>query len=269
MKKEMKIVYIPLENIGPNPYQPRTKFSETSLRELARSIESYGVLQPITVRQLSENRYELIAGERRYRAAKLAGLTQIAAIVSDIADSDSAMIALIENIQRENLDFVEEAESYFQLMQIHDLTQEQIAKKVGKSQSTIANKMRILKLSKPVRDVLLQEKLTERHGRALLKIPDEELQLEALKKVVQRDLNVKKTEELVEHIRDGILQGDKDGKVTPASRAKIKSRINLRIYTNTLKQAYTEILKTGVEATYDEIEKDDGLEVRILIKKNR
>lgn len=269
MNDDMKIVYIPLESIRPNPYQPRARFTESSLRELAASIENFGILQPISVRKFGEDQYELIAGERRLRAAKLAGLSFIPAIISEIQDKDSAMIALIENIQRENLDFIEEAESYQQLINIHDLTQEQIAERVGKSQSTIANKLRILKLSKTVRDVLLKEELSERHGRALLKIPDEELQLEALKKIVQHDLNVKKTEELVDGIREGIIRGGQDEGSTTAKRRNIKGLINMRIYTNTIKQAYNEILKTGVAATYKEVELEDGLEVRITIKRNR
>lgn len=269
MKDKMKIVYIPLEEISPNPYQPRSNFSETSLRDLAQSIESYGVLQPISVRMIGDRHYELVAGERRLRAAKIAGLREIPAVLSEMQDTDSAMIALIENIQREDLDFIEEAESFQQLVQFHNLTQEQIARKVGKSQSTIANKLRILKLPKPVRDVLRKQSLSERHGRALLKIPDEELQMEALKKIVQYDLSVKKSEELIEDMREGILQGSKGEELTPKKRAKIKSRINLRIYTNTLKQAFGEIEKTGVEATYKEIEREDGLEVRIVIKRDR
>lgn len=269
MKEEMKIVYIPLEYIRPNPYQPRSKFSEASLRELAQSIESYGILQPVTVRKFSELHYELIAGERRLRAAKIAGLKEIPAVISAILDTDSAMIALIENIQRENLDFVEEAESYQQLINNHGLTQEQIAQKVGKTQSTIANKLRILKLPKAIRRELLDADLTERHGRALLKIPDEELQQKALQKIIQQDLNVKKTEEMIEGIREGILKEGGGQSEKPQGQGRIKSRINFRIYTNTIKQAYQEILKTGVAASYEEVESEDGLEVRIRIQKSR
>ncbi|MBF7096076.1 nucleoid occlusion protein [Alkalibacter mobilis] len=267
--EDMKVEYVPLEYIKPNPYQPRNKFTTTTLEGLAQSIESYGVLQPITVRKFSETNYELIAGERRLRAAKIAGLEKIPVIVTDIVDSDSATIALIENIQRENLDFIEEAESYKQLMELHGLTQEQIAGKVGKTQSTIANKLRLLKLSQPVRDKILSTELTERHARALLKIPDEELQMEALKKIVGHDLNVKKTEELVDGIREKVLTNNYDEKLTPEKKARIKSFINLKIYTNTIKRAYDEILKTGIDASYDEKDMDEYLEVKIKIKKNR
>lgn len=269
MNEEMKIVYIPIDDVRPNPYQPRSKFSEASLRELAQSIESYGILQPISVRKIGEGHYELVAGERRLRAAKMAGLSEIPAILSEMKDTDSAMIALIENIQRDDLDFIEEAESFLQLIQLHELTQEQIAKKVGKTQSTIANKLRILKLPKNVREFLREKNLSERHGRALLKIPDEELQMETLNKIIQHDLSVKRTEELIEDIREGILTGSDKEELSAKKRQKIKSRINLKIYTNTLKHAYNEILKTGVNASYNEIERDDGLEVRIVIKRDR
>jgi ParB family chromosome partitioning protein len=239
------------------------------LEELAMSIKNYGVLQPITVRKFGDTSYELIAGERRLRASKLAGLKEIPVIISDIIDADSATIALIENIQREDLDFIEEAESYQQLINLHGMTQEQIAKKVGKTQSTIANKLRLLRLNQSVREKIFNSNLSERHARALLKIPDEELQLMALKKIVASDLNVKKTEELIEKIREDVLINNFSEPLTQEKKARVKSFINMRIYTNTIKKAYEDILKTGIDAAYSENDQDEYLEVKIRIKKIR
>ncbi|NTW71839.1 MAG: nucleoid occlusion protein [Eubacteriaceae bacterium] len=267
MSEEMKIIYVPIEYIKPNPYQPRSKFTNALLEELSQSIISYGVLQPISVRKFSETNYELIAGERRLRASKLAGLTQVPVIVSDIVDADSAMIALVENIQREDLNFIEEAESYQQLITLHELTQEQIAKKVGKNQSTIANKLRLLRLSKEVKESVIKNELTERHARALLKLPEEDLQKEALKKIISGNLNVNKTEALVEGIRDKVLINNYDEKLTKNSKARVKSFINMRIYTNTIKKAFEEVLKTGVNASYIEKDGEDHIEVTIKIDK--
>jgi ParB family chromosome partitioning protein len=156
---------IPVDYIRPNPYQPRRVFSEESLNELAQSIKRYGLLQPIAVRKLSQNYYEIIAGERRWRAVCRAGFTHIKAVVQSAIDEDSAMIALIENLQRENLHFFEEAEGYMSLMKEHGLTQEELARRLGKNQSTVANKMRILKLPAAVKDQISQYKLSERHAR--------------------------------------------------------------------------------------------------------
>lgn len=264
-----EIQYIPLEYVKPNPYQPRTHFNESALQELAISIENYGVLQPINVRKFSETSYELIAGERRLRAAKLANLTKIPAIISEIADIDSAMLALIENLQRENLNFIEEAESFEQLIKFHGLTQEQIAKKIGKNQSTVANKLRLLKLKDNVKEIVVSNKLSERHARALLRLPEDELQIEALNKIIEKKLNVKKSEELIEKIRNEVLINNHDEKLKKTSRARIKSFINLRIYTNTLKNAFSEIKKTGIDATYEEKDYQDYLEVKVRIPKKK
>lgn len=265
--KKLEVEYIPIKFIRPNPYQPRNRFTNSSLEELAESIKSYGVLQPISVRKFNDESYELIAGERRLRASKLAGLETIPALVKEVMDSDSAMIALIENIQRENLNYLEEAESYHQLLQLHNLTQEQIAAKVGKTQSTIANKLRLLRLHTDVRKILLDNELSERHARALLRLPEEELQKEALNKIVAKKLNVKKSEDLIENIREKELINNHSEKLTKESRARVKSFINMRIYLNTIKNAYNEISKTGIDATYTENDMGDSIEIKIKIRK--
>ena len=190
---ENTINYIAVDLIQPNIYQPRIVFDEEAIKELAQSIKIYGIIQPLSVRQV-ENGYELIAGERRLRAAKEAGLTEVPAIITNINDTDSAAIALLENLQREDLNFYEEALAYHNLIKVHSYTQDQLSEVIGKKQSTIANKLRILKLNQDIIDSLVENKLTERHARALLKLPDSELQYKILDKVIKEGLNVKKTE---------------------------------------------------------------------------
>ena len=196
------IEQIEIDRIRPNPYQPRKRFSHIAIEELALSIKEYGVLQPIAVKRMNDGFFELIAGERRVKAAKLAGFKNIPAIVMEILDEDSTIIALIENLQREDLNFFEEAEGYASLMNDYGLTQEQVAKKVGKNQSTIANKIRLLRLPREVKEYIIQNGLTERHARALLKIPEKDIQIALASRIVEKNLRVKDAEELVERILD-------------------------------------------------------------------
>ena len=189
-RDELKnISYLSIDCVRPNPYQPRKQFNKGSLEQLCESIKQYGVIQPINVRRISTNNYELVAGERRLRAATMAGLKEIPAVVININDNDSAVIALIENLQREDLSYMEEAEGYNNLINEHGFTQEELAQKIGKSQSTIANKIRLLKLPPMVKKILSDNSLTERHARALLKLHDEQLQLKVLRRVCERGLN--------------------------------------------------------------------------------
>ena len=179
-----KVMEIPIEKIVPNPYQPRRVFSQAALEELSNSIKSYGILQPITVRDINGN-YELVAGERRFRAAKLANLEFVPAIINNMTDESSAVLALLENLQREDLNFIEEAMGYENLIKEHSFTQQQLAEKLGKNQSTIANKLRILRLPMEIKIKLVENDLTERHARALLKLPNEELIKETLDAAVE------------------------------------------------------------------------------------
>ncbi len=260
-KKEIKIQNLPIDKIRPNPYQPRKYFDKTALEELAASIREYGVMQPINVRLINGCSYELVSGERRLRASQLAGLLTIPAIIVDVSDNDSAVLALIENLQRQNLHYIEEAEGYQNLMQDYGLTQEELAAKLGRNQSTIANKLRILKLSPEIKKLLAENDLTERHARALLKIPDLEVQKVIIYKVIDQELNVKKTEELVESTLNKMRQ-DK----LPKSEQKVKRSFNdIRLFTNTLKQSVDIMRKGGIEATYDIEEKQDCYEVNIKI----
>ncbi|MGI6161759.1 MAG: ParB/RepB/Spo0J family partition protein [Christensenellales bacterium] len=196
---QQRLVRLPIAQICPNPYQPRKNFSQNGIDELSRSLQQYGLLQPISVRT-TETGYELIAGERRLRAAKKAGWTHIDAILVNAYEQDSAMLALIENLQRENLHFLEEAISYLNLIREHDLTQEELAHKLGKNQSTVANKLRLLKLPAAVRCSVVVNRLTERHARALLRLKSEEAQLKAIEVIRMRNLSVKATEEYIEKL---------------------------------------------------------------------
>ncbi len=258
-----KVMEIPIDNIVPNPYQPRRVFSQSALEELSESIKVYGILQPITVRIKNNDKYELIAGERRLRASKLAGLDTIPVIINNMSDESSAVLALLENLQREDLNFIEEAMGYENLIKEYGFTQQQLAEKLGKNQSTIANKIRILRLPTDTKIKLVENSLTERHARALLKLPSEELMREVLDKVIKTDLNVKKTEKLIADILENLKQpkGSEDKKKT------VKGIMGMRIYLNTIKQAYEAISNTGLKAKYKEVDKGDHIEVVVRIPK--
>lgn len=254
------VTYVEPELIVPNLYQPRKYFDDEAIVELAQSIKTYGIIQPLSVRKMGEKGYELVAGERRLRAAKFLGLKEVPVIIVDITERDSAAIALLENIQREDLNFLEEAEAYYNLIKEHSYTQEKLAEIIGKKQSTIANKLRILKLPENIRKSLIDNKLTERHGRALLKLPDEELQNKVLDIVIKRELNVKKTEEVVEKELLKLVSSE----VAADGKKRIKGVFSSKIYINTIKQVFD---KYGIEAKYNSRDLDDCVEVTIQIPK--
>jgi len=261
---EKQVIQIAVNSIIPNPYQPRRIFTQISLEELSQSIKAYGILQPISVRQIGEDRYELIAGERRLKAAKLANLDRVPAIIhKNYNDKDSAVLAIIENLQREDLNFIEEAEGYANLIQDHGFTQQELAVKIGKNQSTIANKLRILRLRQDIKDLLLEHEMTERHARALLKLPDDELRLIALERIIKHDYNVKKAEELVQALLEEIGK-EKE----PKSSQNIRSFMNYKIYINTIKQAYDAIKDRQEKAEFKQVDKGDYIEVTVKIPKN-
>ena len=259
--EDKRVMEIPIENIVPNPYQPRKVFSQSALEELSKSIKTYGILQPITVR-VKDDKYELIAGERRLRAAKLANLQTVPAIINNMSDESSAVLALLENLQREDLNFIEEAMGYENLIKEHAFTQQQLAEKLGKNQSTIANKLRILRLPNEIKINLVEKDLTERHARSLLKLPNEELMREILDKVIKNELTVKKTEKLIKDMLED-LQDTQE----PEKKQNIKSAMAIRIYLNTMKQAFDAIIGTGIEAKYNEVDKGDYMEVVVKIPK--
>ena len=197
MQNERKVVELNLSDVLPNRFQPRIKFDENAINELALSIQKYGVIQPIVVRQIG-NKYEIIAGERRYKASKVAGKQTIPAIISELNDKDSVEIALIENVQREDLTPIEKAVSYKKILDMGYINQEELAKKVGKSQSAIANTLRLLNLSDDVQEALLENKISERHARSLLKLKNEKQQVEMLNRIIKERLTVRKTDEEID-----------------------------------------------------------------------
>ena len=251
---ESIVEQIPVDKILPNPNQPRKHFEDSAITELAESIKSFGIIQPIQVRKISEEFYELVSGERRLRASKVAGKETIPAIIVEMSDQDSALIAIMENVQREDLTYFEEAESYRQLMEYYNLTQDRIAELLGKSQSFVANKIRLLKLDPSIIETLTENNLTE-------------LQEEVLKQVVKKDMTVKKTEELVEKIRKDVLTNNYDEKLTPEKKARVKSFINAQIYINTIKTAFKAVKESRNTAEYKEIEREDYVEIKIIIPK--
>ena len=190
-----EVVYLYLDDIIPNRFQPREVFDEKALKELALSIREHGVIQPIIVRNVSNGKYEIIAGERRYKASALAGLTKIPALIRNLDDKESSKVALLENLQRRNLNPVEEARTLQKILELDQMTQEELAKSMGKSQSSVDNKLRLLNLPDEVLDALLKEQISERHARALLNVPDSKKQKEFLKKIINNKLSVRVLEE--------------------------------------------------------------------------
>jgi len=259
-----EIQQIPVDEIVPNPYQPRTIFDDEKLEELCQTIRTHGLIQPIVVR-VRDNRFELIAGERRWRASKKLGMERIPAIVKDFNDTQTASIALIENLQREGLTAIEEALAYQKLIELHNLTQESLAQRLGKGQSTIANKLRLLQLPQPIQDALMNRSITERHARALIPLKDEELQLRTLQEILERDWNVKQTENRVKQLLESREQQvEKERK----PRLKAFSR-DARIAINTLRQSIDMVLKTGLALETDEQDFEEYYQFTIRIPKRK
>jgi len=257
------IAYLPIDIIRPNVHQPRKLFDEKELEELSLSMVQYGVLQPITVRVAKGYFYELISGERRLRAARMAGLVTVPAIVMEVSERDSAVLAMIENLQRKDLNYIEEAEGFLRLMEEYNFTQEMLAGRIGKSQSAVANKIRLLKLPEAIRQQLADNNLTERHARALLKLAAENEQMIILKRIVADKLTVAKTEELIGKVlSNGIDKVDKKKKNT-----KIKIKIkDIRIFSNTIKKNISVMESSGYHAEYEMFEDEGKYEFIIKIR---
>ena len=228
-----QVVQLYLDDIIPNRFQPREVFDEKALKELAVSIKEHGVIQPIIVRNV-KGKYEIIAGERRYKASALAGLTKIPAIVRELDDKESSKVALLENLQRKNLTPIEEARTYQKILEIDEMTQEDLAKTMGKSQSAVANKLRLLSLPDEVQDSLLKEQISERHARALLNIPNCKKQKEMLKKIISNKMSVRALEEEIKQLypkeendmESGMINNQNLGIPTPAAVASTSNFIN-------------------------------------------
>ena len=256
-----RVRYIPLEHIVPNPHQPRRTFDPEALSELADSIRQYGVLQPATVRTRGKD-YELVAGERRFRAAKLAGLKELPCLIAQVDEEDSALLALMENLQRRDLNYMEEAAAIAQLVQRWGLSQEEAARKLGKSQSAVANKLRLLRLPGAVVELLQQGDLSERHARALLRLTDEEEQLAAAKTIIARGLNVAQTEEYIESLLRKI-------QVTPPHRRPTFILKDVRLFLNSLDRSLTLMRSAGVDAACGRQDTEDEILLTIRIPKAR
>lgn len=259
---EVKVVKIPTNQIFPNPYQPRKTFSDESLADLCASIKEYGVLQPLLVSPSDDGRYMLIAGERRLRASRMANLSEVPVIISDYTSQQIAEIALIENLQREDLHFLEEAEGYEQLMNEFHLTQEAMAARVGKKQSTIANKLRLLRLTGPVRKVLVDAGLSERHARALLKLEDETKRLEVLAVVVEKGFSVRQTEEYIAKLLDA---GEKEKE----NKRRLVIVNDVRIYLNSIKQVVNSIKDVGIPVNMEQTIEGDEVIISLRIKNQK
>ncbi len=247
-----RVVFVPAKNIRPNPAQPRKVFRQESLEELAESIRRHGVLQPLSIRRVGIC-YELIAGERRLRAAKMAGLSEVPCIVMTMDDRESGTAALVENLQRQDLDFVEEAWGISRLMQLGSLSQEQAAKLLGKSQSAVANKLRLLRHSPEVLNALREAGLTERHGRALLKLEREADKLSAIAVIAGQEMSVARTEKFI-----GELLSDK---------AREPRKANVTSFLNSLTRSLSRIQTSGIGAVSERRETENEIVVTITIPK--
>lgn len=258
-----EIKQIPVDKIIPSPYQPRTVFDDDKINELCQTIKTHGIIQPIVVRERDDEVYELIAGERRWRAVKKLEMKTIPAIVKNFNDAQTASISLIENLQREGLTAIEEAVAYQKLIDMHDLTQESLAQRLGKGQSTIANKLRLLNLSRKIQDALLARKITERHARALLPLNDQATQEKLLDEIISKSLNVKQTEDKVNQIL-----GKATAVINKTKPKKFSFSRDIRIAMNTIRQSVEMVTKTGLQIETDERDTDDYYEFVIKIPKN-
>ncbi|GED34609.1 MULTISPECIES: nucleoid occlusion protein [Brevibacillus] len=260
-----EIRQIPVEEIVPNPYQPRTVFDDERIDELCQTIRTHGLIQPIVVR-VRDGQYELIAGERRLRATKKLGMERIPAIVKEFNDAQTASIALIENLQREGLTAIEEAVAYQKLIDLHSLTQESLAQRLGKGQSTIANKLRLLHLPQEIQDALLARQVTERHARALIPLKQTELQVKVLQEILEREWNVKQTEVRVKQLLEAEENPKKEKEAKPKWKAFSR---DARIAINTVRQSIDMVLQTGLSLETDEEDHDEFYQFTIRIPKNK
>lgn len=261
------IVYLRTDELTPNPVQPRKRFDDESLEELSGSIKSYGILNPLTVR-LRCGKYELVAGERRLRAAKLAGLEEVPCILIDVNMEDASLIALVENLQRRDLDFIEEALGISQLIRMFGMSQEEAARRIGKSQSAVANKLRLLKLASDVLESLRQNGLTERHGRALLRLPNPVAQRAALEYIVDNGLTVAATDAYIDALLSAPEEAEQKDEEKPEKRRTFVLK-DVRVFLNTLSRSIDLMKQGGIDAGIQREETDDSLILTISIPKAR
>ncbi|MCO6540688.1 nucleoid occlusion protein [Bombilactobacillus bombi] len=255
---EIQVQELPVEQIIPNTYQPRHDFNEVQINELAQSIQANGLLQPIIVRQNDEQKYEIIAGERRFRAIQRLNWTSIPAIIREYTNQESAALALIENLQREDLNPIEEARAYAKLEQMEQLQQKDLARKLGKSQSYVANKLRLLKLAPQVQQAISNGQISQRHGRALLNLNLEQQQA-LLPQIINKKLTVKATEDLVEKTLHP--------QVKKQTKVRALTSNNSKLSINTLHDSIKLAQKNGAQFTYQEVDTDQEYKMIITVKK--
>ena len=263
-KEQPKVVDIPARKIRPNKTQPRKEFDEEELRSLSQSIANNGLLQPLTVRKIRNDEYELIAGERRLRASIMAGFRRIPCIIMKCSDKDSAVFALIENLQRRDLGMFEEARGISRLIRKYNITQEQVALQIGKKQSTVANKLRLLRLTLDEQDWIIKAGLTERHAWALLKLSDEDQRKKALSHIVAENLNVKESERYIESLlHKNSVQNE------PCDREKKVVIKDVRIFVNTINKAVDTMRLSGIDAISQKQETEKYIEYTVKIPKEK
>ena len=263
-REERTLRRVRVSDISRNPNQPRRYFDPEAIAQLAESIRQYGVLNPLTVRRAPGGGYELVAGEWRLRAARVAGLNEVPCLVIAADNQDSSAIALVENLQRRDLDFFEEAYGFRRLIDQYGLTQEEAARKVGKTQSAVANKLRLLRLSQQNMELIRSAGLTERHARCLLRLEGEEERINATKYIIENDLNVSRSEQYIEQL----LRRRQDARALPAPgqpRKVVRLIKDVRFFLNTLNRAVSVMVDAGVGATVEQQENDDGLTLTINI----
>ena len=262
MERRERVLTLRVEDIRPNPHQPRQTFDDEGLRELASSIRRHGILQPLTVRSAGGGKWELVAGERRLRAAKLAGLEKVPCIRREADDRESALLALVENLQRRDLHYLEEAAAIAAYIRQTGITQEEAAAQLGRSPSALANKLRLLRLSPACRELLVQNGLTERHARCLLRLEDEEERLAALRHIADKQLNVAQAEQYIDQ-RLAQLQS------TPPKRRRTFILKDVRLFLNSLDRGLRMVREAGVDARTERQETDDAILLTIRIPKQR
>ena len=259
-----EVVQVAIEKIVPNRYQPRTVFDDAKIEELARTIHTHGVIQPIVIRKMDDDKYEIIAGERRFRAMTKLKWTEVPAIVRNLSDKETASIALIENLQREELTAIEEAVAYQKLLKLHELTQEALAQRLGKGQSTVANKLRLLKLPEEIQQAIMDKRLSERHARSLMQIKDEEIQIKLMVESIDNHWNVKQLEEKVDDIVNPPVKEEK----APKPKRKAISK-DVRIALNTIKQSLSMVTKSGINLKTEEEDTEDFYQITVRIPKKK
>ena len=256
-----EIKKIPIDHIIPNHFQPRTIFDDEKIEELSRTIHTHGIIQPIVVREFEKDTFEIIAGERRWRAMKKLGWDLAPAIVKDFNDTETASVALIENLQREELSPIEEAIAYGKLLELHHLTQEALAQRLGKGQSTVANKLRLLKLPQQVQDALLNKLITERHARSLIPLKNPEKQVKLLEEIILKGFNVKQTEDRVVKMLEQLQE-------KPKPKRKAFSK-DMRIAVNTIRQSLSMVSDNGINLDSQEEEFEEYYQFTIKIPKKK